>query len=131
VRLLSTACFVEASLILESRYWPDGVRDLDALVNVAQIQLVAVDSEQAYVARKAYRQFGKGRHPAALNFGDCFAYALALSTGEPLLFKGGDSLSAKCRADGDSFRLGSTLEAGQLCAPASDSGAVHATLLHY
>jgi ribonuclease VapC len=100
VRLLSTASFVEASLVIESRYGPEGVRDFDALINVAQIKLVAVDNNRAYVARQAYRQYGKGRHPAALNFGDCFSYALARAMGEPLLFKGNDfsQTDAHCHA---------------------------------
>ncbi|MGH8328095.1 MAG: type II toxin-antitoxin system VapC family toxin [Steroidobacteraceae bacterium] len=58
---------------------------------MARITLVPVDVDQAHLARQAFRQYGKGRHPAALNFGDCFAYALSRSLAEPLLFKGQDS----------------------------------------
>ena len=89
-RSLSTASFVEVSMIVESRYGADGVRDLDLFIAKAQITLVPVDAEQAHLARQAFRQYGKGRHPAGLNFGDCFSYALARSQGEPLLFKGND-----------------------------------------
>jgi ribonuclease VapC len=89
-RLLSTANFVEASMILESRHGAEGVRALDRLLAAASVEIVAVDSAQALAAREAFRQFGKGRHPAGLNFGDCFAYALAKCRTEPLLFKGCD-----------------------------------------
>jgi ribonuclease VapC len=89
-RSLSTASFVECSMILESRYGADGVRDLDLFIAKAQVSLVAVDEEQAHLARRAFRNYGKGRHPAGLNFGDCFSYALSQALNEPLLFKGGD-----------------------------------------
>lgn len=87
---ISTATFVETSIVIESRYGADGVRDLDLLISKASIALVAVDAEQAELARTAFRRFGKGRHAAGLNYGDCFSYALAKSLGEPLLYKGGD-----------------------------------------
>jgi ribonuclease VapC len=90
IRSLSTASLVESSMILESRYGADGVRDLDLFIAKARISLVPVDEEQADLARQAFRKFGKGRHPAGLNFGDCFSYALARSLDEPLLFKGND-----------------------------------------
>ena len=90
IRSLSTASFVECSMIVESRYGADGVRDLDLLIAKAQISLVAVDEEQANLARRAFRNYGKGRHPASLNFGDCFSYALSKALQEPLLFKGDD-----------------------------------------
>jgi ribonuclease VapC len=89
-RSFSTASFVECSMILESRYGADGVRDLDLFIAKAQISLVAVDEEQADLARRAFRKYGKGRHPAGLNFGDCFSYALAQALDEALLFKGND-----------------------------------------
>lgn len=89
-RLLSAASFVESSMILESRYGAEGVRALDRLLLAANIQIVDVDIAQARAAREAFRQFGKDRHPAGLNFGDCFSYALAKCRSEPLLFKGGD-----------------------------------------
>ena len=65
-------------------------RALDLFLSKAGIEIVAIDSEQAHLARRAYRQYGKGRHTAALNFGDCFSYALAKAANEPLLFKGVD-----------------------------------------
>ncbi|MGD9597519.1 MAG: type II toxin-antitoxin system VapC family toxin [Steroidobacteraceae bacterium] len=87
---LSVANFVEASIVIEARVGPDGVRDLDLLIAKASIALAPVDPEQAQLARRAWRRFGKGRHAAQLNFGDCFAYALAAALDEPLLYKGGD-----------------------------------------
>jgi ribonuclease VapC len=89
-RSLSTASFVECSMILESRYGADGVRDLDLFIAKAQVSLVPVDEEQADLARRAFRQYGKGRHPAGLNFGDCFSYALSKALATSLLFKGDD-----------------------------------------
>lgn len=87
---MSVATFVETSIVIESRYGAEGLRDLDLLLERAGLELVPVDVEQARAARAAYSRYGKGRHPAALNFGDCFSYALARVLGEPLLFKGGD-----------------------------------------
>jgi ribonuclease VapC len=89
-RCLSTATWVETSIVLESRYGAEGLRDLDLLISKASIDLVPVDIEQAHIARLAFSRFGKGRHPAGLNYGDCFAYALATARGEPLLYKGAD-----------------------------------------
>ena len=89
-RVVSVASFVEASMVVEARYGPDGLRDLDLFIAKAGIELVAVDTDQAHVARTAFRLYGKRRHPAGLNFGDCFAYALARTLDEPLLFKGTD-----------------------------------------
>lgn len=88
--LLSTAAFVETSIVLEARYGADGLRYLDFFLNQANIHLVPVDRDQALIARQAFSRFGKGRHPAALNFGDCFSYALAKARGEVLLYKGDD-----------------------------------------
>lgn len=90
VRLISAATLLEAAMVLESRKGAEGARALDLLVYRSGAEIVAFDAAQAEVARKAWRQFGKGRHPAALNFGDCFAYALAQVTGQPLLHKGND-----------------------------------------
>jgi ribonuclease VapC len=90
LRQLSAANFVETSMILESRHGAEGVRSLDRLLAAANVEIVAVDPIQAQVAREAFRQFGQGRHAAGLNFGDCFAYALAQCQAEPLLFKGED-----------------------------------------
>ncbi len=89
-RSLSTASFVECSMILESRYGADGIRDLDLFIAKAQVSLIPVDEEQADLARRAFRKYGKGRHPAGLNFGDCFSYALSQALHEALLFKGND-----------------------------------------
>ena len=87
---MSVANLLGTSLVIESRFGAEGTRDLDQLVEKARIELVPVDLEQLGIARRAFSRFGKGRHPAALNFGDCFAYALARSLGEPLLYKGDD-----------------------------------------
>ena len=89
-RSLSTASFVECSMIVESRYGADGVRDLDLFIAKAHVSLVPVDEEQANFARRAFQKFGKGRHPGGLNFGDCFSYALSKSIDLPLLFKRND-----------------------------------------
>lgn len=89
-RSMSTASFLEISMIVESRYGADGVRDLDLLIAKAKVSLVPVDEDQAHLARQGFQKFGKGRHPAGLNYGDCFSYALARSLEQPLLFKGGD-----------------------------------------
>jgi len=89
-RALSVASFVEASIVIEARYGAEGVRDLDLFIERAGIELVPVSVEHGHGARRAYARFGKGRHPAGLNFGDCFPYALANERGEPLLFKGED-----------------------------------------
>jgi ribonuclease VapC len=89
-RLLSVANLLEATIVIETRKGEPGGRDLDLLLYRAQIELVEVDQDQAEIARAAWRRFGKGRHPAALNYGDCFAYALAKSRHAPLLFVGDD-----------------------------------------
>lgn len=89
---LSAANFVETSIVVEARYGAEGLRDLDLLIERAGIELVPVDAGQARIACRAFSRFGKGRHRAGLNFGDCFAYALAMARSEPLLFKGDDFL---------------------------------------
>ena len=89
-RAMSVANFVETSIVIEIRYGADGVRDLDHFLERAAIELVDVTAAQGHAARRGFARYGKGRHPAGLNFGDCFAYALALDRGEPLLFKGTD-----------------------------------------
>lgn len=89
-RYMSVATFVEASIVIEARHGAEGLRELDLLLDRAGIELVDVDVEQGKLARQAYSRFGKGRHPAGLNFGDCFSYALAKAHGERLLFKGND-----------------------------------------
>lgn len=89
-RVMSVATLLEVSIVIESRLGAEGVRDLDLFVERAGIELAPVDLGQAKVARRAFAQYGKGRHPAGLNYGDCFAYALATVLGEPLLYKGQD-----------------------------------------
>lgn len=90
VLLMSTGTYLETAIVIESRFGEPGGRELDLWLHRAAVDLVAVHAEQAHAARVAYRQYGKGRHPAGLNYGDCFAYALAKISGEPLLFKGDD-----------------------------------------
>jgi ribonuclease VapC len=89
-RRISAATLVETSIVVDARFGAEGLRSLDRLIEVAGIEVVPVDLDQARVAREAWRRFGKGRHAAALNFGDCFSYALASVVHEPLLFKGED-----------------------------------------
>ena len=87
---ISAANFVELCLVIEGQLGPEAGRQLDMFFRRAEIVIEAVTVEQAHLARQAFLDFGKGRHPAQLNFGDCFAYALAKAMGEPLLFKGLD-----------------------------------------
>jgi ribonuclease VapC len=87
---ISAASFVELSIVIESQLGPEGSRQCEMFLRRARIVIEPVSVEQAYLARQAFVDFGKGRHPAGLNFGDCFAYALAKVSGEPLLFKGAD-----------------------------------------
>ncbi|MGH9063734.1 MAG: type II toxin-antitoxin system VapC family toxin [Acidimicrobiales bacterium] len=87
-RLLSSATLIESSIVVESRRGEAAGRELDLFLHRAKVQVVAVDEEQAELARAAWRRYGKGRHRAGLNFGDLFAYALARASGEELLFEG-------------------------------------------
>jgi len=89
-RLVSAATLLETSIVIEARKGEAGGRELDLLIHKAEIGVVPVDAEQVAEARRAYRRFGRGRHAAGLNPGDVFAYALARTSGEPLLFKGDD-----------------------------------------
>jgi len=89
-RLLSAASLLELSIVVEARKGEEGARQIDLLLYRTQIEIIPVDPDQAEIAREAWRRFGKGRHPAGLNYGDCFSYALAKQTGLPLLFKGVD-----------------------------------------
>ncbi len=89
-RLLSAANALETAIVVESRRGEAAGRELDLFLHRTKIEIVAVDAEQFSIARFAWRKFGKGRHPAALNFGDCFAYALTKTSSEPLLAKGED-----------------------------------------
>ena len=89
-RLISAGTLIECSIIVESRRGEVAGRELDLFLHRADVQTVAVNEEQALLARAAWRRYGKGRHPAGLNFGDLFAYALARASGEELLYKGDD-----------------------------------------
>jgi len=89
-RLVSAATLLETALVIEARKGEPGGRELDNLIQKADVVVVPVDAEHVSEARRAYRRFGKGSHAAGLNFGDLFAYALARTAGEPLLFKGED-----------------------------------------
>ena len=87
---ISAATFVEVAVVVEAQTKDRGGRQFDAFLRRAGFVVDPVTEEQAHLARQAYSDFGKGRHPAGLNFGDCFSYALAKASGEALLFKGGD-----------------------------------------
>ena len=87
---ISAGNFIELSIVVESQFPVEVLRQCDALFRRVGIVIEPVSVEHAHLARQAFHDFGKGRHPAGLNFGDCFAYALAKHTGEPLLFKGND-----------------------------------------
>ena len=89
-RLISAANVLETGIVLEARRGEAAGREFDLFLKQAGIDAVPVDFEQVEIARIAWRKYGKGRHPASLNFGDCFAYALAKSIGEPLLATGTD-----------------------------------------
>jgi ribonuclease VapC len=87
---ISVANYVELSMVVEGQLGPDGMRQAEAFLRRAGIIVEPVTLDHGELARQAFLDFGKGRHKAGLNFGDCFAYALAKATGEPLLFKGND-----------------------------------------
>jgi ribonuclease VapC len=89
-RLISAGTLLELMIVIETKKGEVGGRELDLLLHRLKTDVVPFDGEQAEIARIAWRQFGKGNHPAGLNFGDCFAYALSKTSGEPLLFKGND-----------------------------------------
>lgn len=90
VRLMSVASVLECSIVIEARFGTDGGRELDLLMVHGALDAVPIDVEQLHIARHAFRHYGKGRRSAGLNFGDCFSYALAKATGEPLLCIGND-----------------------------------------
>ncbi|PJG45134.1 VapC toxin family PIN domain ribonuclease (plasmid) [Sphingobium sp. LB126] len=87
---ISVANHLELSMVIENQLGPEGMRQAEAFFRRAGIMIEPVTVEHGELARQAFLDFGKGRHKAGLNFGDCFAYALAKATGEPLLFKGND-----------------------------------------
>lgn len=90
VRLMSAASLTECMIVVEAKKGEMGSVELDLLIHSIDIEIVAFTREQAEVARQAWRQYGKGNHPAGLNLGDCFSYALAKISNQPLLFKGND-----------------------------------------
>ncbi|UZK67401.1 type II toxin-antitoxin system VapC family toxin [Sphingomonas sp. M1-B02] len=87
---LSAANYLEATIVIDRNGSAELSARFDALIKAFAVEIVPVTKEQAEIGRQAYCAYGKGNHPARLNFGDCFAYALAKATNEPLLFKGGD-----------------------------------------
>jgi ribonuclease VapC len=89
-RLVSVFSVLETSIVIEAKKGEAGGRELDLLLHRAQIQPVALNEEQMELARLAWRKYGKGRHTAGLNIGDCCSYALSKHSGEPLLYKGSD-----------------------------------------
>lgn len=89
-RMISAVSMVEAGIVILNRKGEAGLRELDTLTAKAAIVVTPVDAQQSVLAREAFFRFGKGRHPAKLNFGDCFSYALAKALQQPLLFKGDD-----------------------------------------
>ncbi|MGT2503107.1 type II toxin-antitoxin system VapC family toxin [Bradyrhizobium guangxiense] len=90
IRLISAATVLEATMVIETRLGDAAGREFDLWLVKIGAEIVAVDAVQADAARRAWRRYGKGRHAASLNYGDCFSYALAMTRGEPLLFKGED-----------------------------------------
>lgn len=88
--VISAATLLEANIVAEARSGPKGPDLIAQVLSVSATRVVAVDETQAAIAHRAWRTYGKGRHPAGLNYGDCFSYALAKATGKPLLFKGND-----------------------------------------
>ena len=90
VRLVSAATVVEAGMVLQARHGDPGATQLDRFLEKTAAEVVPVTLAHATLARQAFARYGKGRHPAGLNFGDCFTYALAKASGLPILFKGDD-----------------------------------------
>lgn len=90
VRRISASSFVELAMVLEGQHGAETARQGEALLRRADVIIEPVTVDQAYLARQAFLDYGKGRHAAGLNFGDCFAYALAKAMSEPLLYKGND-----------------------------------------
>lgn len=95
---ISVATYVELSMVIESQLGPEGMRQAEAFFRRAGIVTEPVTLDHGELARQAFLDFGKGRHKANLNYGDCFSYALAKATGEPLLFKGNDFGQTDVRA---------------------------------
>lgn len=99
-RCVSTATVVESGIVLQARFGDHGERELDLFLQRAELEIVPVTPDHADMARRAFRRFGKGHHPAGLNFGDCFAYALSAALDAPLLFIGGDFALTDVRRTG-------------------------------
>nr|WP_246326193.1 type II toxin-antitoxin system VapC family toxin [Actinomycetospora corticicola] len=96
---LSAATYLEVAIVIDGHREPVLSRTLDALLQTAAIEIVDLTARQAEIARQAHRDFGRGSgHPAKLNYGDCFSYALAIETGEPLLYKGDDFVHTDVRS---------------------------------
>jgi ribonuclease VapC len=90
IRLISVVTALEAAMVMEGRYGEEAGDDVDMFLYDFEVQIVPLEPHHYEIARVAWRKYGKGRHPAALNLGDCCAYALSKATGEPLLYKGDD-----------------------------------------
>lgn len=95
---ISVATYVELSMVIENQLGPEGMRQAETLLRRAGVVIEPVTVDHGEHARQAFLDFGKGRHKAGLNLGDCFSYALAKATGEPLLFKGTDFSQTDIRA---------------------------------
>ena len=89
-RLISAGTYLETAIVVEARFGRKGTHHLKLFLTTASIDVIACDREQADIAADAYYRYGRGRHVSGLNYGDCFSYALAIQTDEPLLFKGDD-----------------------------------------
>jgi ribonuclease VapC len=90
IRLIATPTLLETAIVVEYQLEEDGSRELDLFIHTVNIELIPFGVDHYQVARNAFRRYGKGRHPAGLNYGDCFSYALSQTSGEPLLYKGTD-----------------------------------------
>ena len=101
VRLISAAAVLEVTIVLETRLGDAAGREFDLWLLKVGAEVVAVDVEQIDAARRDWRRYGKGRHVAGLNYGDCFSYALAATRGEPLLFKGEDFAKTDIKRPGE------------------------------
>ena len=95
---MSVANYVELAMVVKSQLGSGGMQQAQAFFRRAAIAIEPVTIEHGELARQAFLDFGKGRHKACLNFGDCFSYALAKATGEPLLFKGNDFIQTDIEA---------------------------------
>jgi ribonuclease VapC len=102
-RLVSAASRIEATFVIEGRKGEAGRERLERFFRLTAAEIVPVTLDQVEIACAAFRRYGRGRHPAGLNFGDVFAYALAEATGEPLLFKGDDFAQTDIASAGADF----------------------------